>query len=152
MEDGYVTIKPLVRPVTPLAAAVQPLSRPLRQAGVVAGLSTGAHVMARDQLRLGMVAKPVSIALATAASGRAASLLFRDQPDKPKHAMACAAITGTVRHVTGSRALGVAAGVAVGIAKEFYDGSKFNPNGSRDFSLRGDLGADLLGIAFGAVL
>lgn len=146
-------IRPLARPVVPLAASsIQPMPQALRQTAAAAGLSAGAHVMGRDQLRLGAVAKPASIALATLASGRAATVLFRDQPDKPKHAMACAAVTGTVRAVTGSRALGVAAGVAVGIAKELYDGSKFNPNGSRDFRLDGDLGADLLGVAFGALL
>ncbi|MBC7541852.1 MAG: hypothetical protein H7338_03895 [Candidatus Sericytochromatia bacterium] len=118
--------------------------------GVAAG--AGGALIARDRLHLQGFARPAGLGMATVAAGQIASALSPNQTDKPRHAMAFAAVTGAVSLVTGRRGWGIVAGVAAGIAKEFYDGSKFHPNGQRDFHLKGDLGADVIGIASGALI
>jgi hypothetical protein len=116
------------------------------------GYSVASTLIAGDAAHLGRVARPAGLGLALQASNQAAKFLFPGHKDKPRHAMVCAAVTGTVSILTNKRLVGIAAGIAAGIAKEFIDGSRLNPKGHRDFRLNGDLGADAIGIAFGALI
>jgi hypothetical protein len=116
------------------------------------GYSVASTLIARDAAHLGKVARPAGLGLALQASHQAAKFLFPGQQDKTRHAIFSAAITGTVTILTNKRLVGIAAGIAAGVAKEFIDGSRLNPTGHRDFRLNGDLGADAIGIAFGALI
>ena len=105
-----------------------------------------------DSLSFGEVAeKAAHVGIGTALGVGAAAALFRDQPDKLKHAAATAVVSGVVSEATGKWWAGVGAAIVVGVAKELADGSRLNPHGTRDFRLNGDLGADLIGAVTGSV-
>lgn len=126
----------------------------LRVGRALVGLTGGASavLMSADRLQLGRGARPAGFVLVTLSAGQVAKAAFPGQSDKVRHAMVSAALTGTVSLLTGHRGLGIAAGIAVGVAKECIDGSRLNPKGHRDFSLKGDLGADAIGILMGAAI
>jgi hypothetical protein len=107
----------------------------------------GLNTQNRDVLR-------ISGAAATAARAR-----FSGQGDKEQHAEACAKIAATYKNRLSwvlpeslAAAGGFGVSMAVGVVKEIVDSSPLNPEGTRDFSLDGDLGADLLGAVVGAGL
>jgi hypothetical protein len=133
-------------------AALAPLRRSVLPVASAAAYGTAASLAGSDRLALGRAGKVAGVGMSVLAARNVARVVFPGAADKPKHAMACAAVTGTVSVLTGSRLAGIGAGLAVGILKECYDGSRFNPTGSRDFSLKGDLGADAIGIAMGALI
>jgi hypothetical protein len=121
-------------------------------AAAAASSGVAASLAGSDLLALGKAGKAAGLGMALIGSRNAAMLFFPGATDKPKHAMACAAITGTVSVLSGNRFIGIGAGVAAALLKECYDGSRFNPKGNRDFHLNGDLGADAIGIAMGALI
>lgn len=104
-----------------------------------------------DHLALSIATRTAAVGISSFAAYESAQALFPGTVDKPKHALVSAAVSGTVGAVTGRPLVGLAASLAVGVAKEFYDGSRFHPNGHREFKLNGDLGADLLGAALGSM-
>jgi hypothetical protein len=106
---------------------------------------------ASDHLALSIATRTAAVGISSFASYKLAGEAFPGQSDKAKHAFVSAAIASTVSAVTEKPLLGLAASVAVGVAKEFVDGSRLNPKGSRDFRLNGDLGADLMGAALGSL-
>jgi hypothetical protein len=131
---------------------LQALTPPSFNAAMAATMGTASALAGSDRLALGKAGKAGSFGLALVGARNAAKVFFPGSRDKPKHAMMSAAVTGTVSLLTGSRLIGIGTGVAVGLLKECYDGSRFNPHGDRDFHLNGDLGADALGILMGSIV
>lgn len=135
-----------------LRRTLPPVTPPAFNATAAGTMGTAAALLASDNLSLGKAGKAAGFGLALVAARQAAQVFFPGAHDKPKHAMMSAAVTGTVSLLTRNRWIGIGAGVAAGLLKECYDGSRFNPHGDRDFHLNGDLGADALGIVMGAVI
>lgn len=135
-----------------LRTALTPVAAPSFHAAVAATAGTASPLMASDALALGKAGKAAGFGLALVASRSAANVVFPGAFDKPKHAVMSAVVTGAVSMLTRSRLAGIGAGVAVGLLKECYDGSRFHPTGNRDFSLKGDLGADAIGIVMGSLI
>jgi len=69
------------------------------------------------------------------------------EPDKVKHFLGSAVVTGVVYAFTGDMVTAVATGLAVGVAKELYD----SRDSGTGFS-GADLVADGLGVAAGAAV